>query len=366
MYIDDFRKLVELLEDKEYSIQRFDGIGRVKDVEEGYYVVVGLSDEKEVPWKLNERKYVKVKSTYFVLVNENGFLETDPFEEKEMEELYIKKIKKEMILEMIKEKERRRNELENKKEEYEARKRQLVRLSQEINSAMLFIYSNDQEKKIEEKITNELKNIKENKFVKEIKFSNMCIEILFDNLKCTEPKTEKMYALGDVKMYINTYDGEVTFGATENTRTAVGYWGGQQVHPHVDTGGYPCLGTADAMLAQFFADKELYAMVLTALNYLQTCNVEDVAGYGISKWDEVDEEGNVIREGHAPEEDEYGYSSSYYTEYRDTLTCSECGEEIECGDEYGCYECGRVLCDACAIHDGDRYLCPDCHRELNE
>ena len=366
MHIDDFRKLVELLEDKEYSIQRFDGIGRVKDVEEGYYVVVGLSDEKEVPWKLNERKYVKVKSTYFVLVNENGFLETDPFEEKEMGELCIKKIKKEMILEMIKEKERRKSELESKKEEYEARKRQLVRLSQEINSAMLFIYSNDQEKKIEEKITNELKNIKENKFVKEIKFSNMCIEILFDNLKCTEPKTEKMYALGDVKMYINTYDGEVTFGATENTRTAVGYWGGQQVHPHVDTGGYPCLGTADAMLAQFFADKELYAMVLTALNYLQTCNVEDVAGYGISKWDEVDEDGDVIEKGHTPKEDEYGEPSSYYTEYRDTLTCSECGEEIECGDEYECYECGRVLCDACAIHDGDRYLCPDCHRELNE
>lgn len=227
----------------------------------------------------------------------------------------------------------------------------------------------------EKRVKTDILNIKNNPYVNSIEVSTSedyaRIEIFTTPLVCIEPLTERKYAIPETIISLDLFNGEVKYSAVHEYDERRGFWGNHQVHPHVSNRDEPCLGNAEDMLAIYAADREYYAMFLTALGFLQTTNINDIAGYGICFWDEIDDEGNVIKEGHIPEVEEYGKFTSddnnenYWELYGypdGVYKCEWCGKIIHYEDEVTtCSECGMILCADCARNvDGDDY-CERCY-----
>lgn len=106
---------------------------------------------------------------------------------------------------------------------------------------------------------------------------------------------DNRYYIGDFLVEIKYDTSDVKFLNQNNRRN--GYWTGQDNHPHVNGQGRACLGNVSATIAELSAQKQFFALALTALDFLESVNTEDPAGRKVANWDLVDEEGNVIQKG---------------------------------------------------------------------
>lgn len=210
--------------------------------------------------------------------------------------------------------------------------------------------------------------IKDNEFVKSVNYikNRKTLKIVVDNYQIYEPISDRLYKGTEtlIELPLDRRD-YVKFKNTPNSELHINYWNKKNpeaIHPHVDISGYACFGNADAQLAEYMNVGLYYETFLTALGFLQSVNVEDVAGYAISYWDEVDSEGNVITEGHAPEYEEYGFESDYAKEYNenDYRECDYCGEEI-IEDDLTYIEGIGYVCPVCMQENFER--CNGCHND---
>lgn len=136
---------------------------------------------------------------------------------------------------------------------------------------------------------------------------------------------EKRYYIGKFKITIDFDLNNVKFFNLNNRRK--GYWTREDHHPHVNgTTGNACLGNVASTLAELFAQGEIYAIVMVAINFLQNANLEDPAGRMIFNWDEVDEDGNIAKVGGEEE-----YDEEYDDDEEDLVLCENC--ECEYDDE---------------------------------
>ena len=218
----------------------------------------------------------------------------------------------------------------------------------------------NQEQEIEhirEKITDEIEKIIKHKDVEKVYVANNVLHIKTKDIYITEHFTGRRYYLGKMLIKINVVNNYIQFDNTNNKREGT-YWGGYANHPHVNGAGDPCLGNIDAQICQFLTEKEYYATFITALNYLQQADIEDGAGYYVCVWDEVDENGNIIKMGHQPNGDEYGDEDN-----EDMVECCICENIFHDDDLYMCQDCGRLVCNECSTIIDDLILCADCANE---
>lgn len=319
--------------------------------------------------------FYKAENAYFVeATKEIGGYETiipnkeNIFTESEIEEYENKLLENILFKRIDRLKKEQEEQIKYYKEKYDECLRTLKSYRRSYEESLLTQINENDLKKMKQNAVDEIKAIKNHPKVKDIEFKNECLFITIEDIKCTEPFSDRVFLLGDVGMqiYLGDANGQiVSFYEVEKSKTARGYWGEGQVHPHVNCWGEACFGNTDAQLAQYLSEREYYATFLTALNFLQTCNIEDVAGYGVCKWDELLPDGS-IREGHKPEQGEYGEEngySAYYAEY----TCEICGCAINEDEHYICNDCGRIICEACVtnIRD-DIYVCNECIEENYE
>lgn len=277
------------------------------------------------------------------------------------------------INEILKDYEEERNKLLN---EYEYSKSKIKGLLTEIVKTCkerdkIFVQMNYDRNTIEikNKIKNEIELIKKHKNFDGLYTKENILGICVKDLIIYEEISERWYWVGNAKIEIDLKYGCIKFYADENNKK--GYWRDSQFHPHIDGCGDACYGDSDAAFATYLSEKEFYGLYLTAVNFLQSVNVHDVAGYAISYWDECDENGNIIREGHCPEDDEYGFSnpedSKYYKRQYENgiiVTCKVCDCEINVEDAYMCDDCNENVCNDC-INEittpyGTRYVCDEC------
>lgn len=74
-----------------------------------------------------------------------------------------------------------------------------------------------------------------------------------------------------------------------------GYWTSHDPHPHVNgNDGHACLGNIDSTIAELSAQKEIYAIALTCIDFLESANVTDSAGRRVINWDRVNDDGTVL------------------------------------------------------------------------
>lgn len=215
------------------------------------------------------------------------------------------------------------------------------------NYTAQLMYGNPAKQK--ENIKKLLKLPEEHSMIKSIRGGDNGFYFTTEPIKLYEPISNSFYQLGCIDIYLNA-EGELYFyPAKEGAILRYGYWNkhdNSMVHPHVDTDGKPCLGNTAILLSEAWSENRFDDMIKIALSYLSTCNVEDIAGYAVSFFDEIDSEGNVINKGHAPESDEYGFDSGMYREYH-TVFCDRCDAE-------------RNEDDLTYIPSEDRRVCFDC------
>jgi len=157
--------------------------------------------------------------------------------------------------------------------------------------------------------------------------------------------TGERYYIGNMRIELNPENAEVNFFG-DNGRN--GYWSESDPHPHVDgRRGTPCLGSIGSTIAELASHNEIYALVLTCIDFLENANTSDPAGNKVIMWDQVDETGTVIREGGINEEEE-------------KTECNCCGDMYPDDEIYGVYneidEDGdpaehRNVCEACRTDD---------------
>lgn len=194
--------------------------------------------------------------------------------------------------------------------------------------------------------------------VKILSWDNDSLNVKRDKIICYEPYTDKFYKIPDTEIHISMTDGKVTFMSEDTRYMRDGYWSGYynelQVHPHVDTNGVPCLGSCEATLAEQFSENDYYGMVITAIGFLQSVNIDDIAGAAICRWDECDRDGVIIKDGHDPEVNEYegyGCETEALEKYGHMVMCEECGEMVPEDDAHYCDVCGRTVCEDCWNED---------------
>lgn len=125
------------------------------------------------------------------------------------------------------------------------------------------------------------------------------------------------------------------------------YWGEDCHHPHVSTTGNPCFGNTSSTVALYNTERQYYALFLLLVNYCQSVDINDAAGLYVVSWDKVDEEGNIIEEGHSP----------YTTE------CAICGDIYNEDEGYVCNDCGRGICGECGTFIDGVFVCNECLEE---
>ena len=165
---------------------------------------------------------------------------------------------------------------------------------------------------------------------------------------------------GKYDIIINMNNVDVAF-TSDNKRKS--YWTDNDPHPHVNgRSGEPCLGNLSSTVAELCSQGELYALVLTCIDFLQSANTSDPAGKNVRNWDMINEDGEVID------------ASEYNNE--NTINCDNCGGEMDTEEDeiytvYSSYdetndELGNEMqvCDGCR-HD-DFYYHEDVHEVIGE
>lgn len=106
---------------------------------------------------------------------------------------------------------------------------------------------------------------------------------------------ERRFYIGNMRIEMTIATSEVRFFGDNPRRS---HWTESDPHPHVNgRNGSACLGNASASIAELSSQKEIYALFLVCLDFLQNANPEDAAGKYIVNWDEVDEAGTITVRG---------------------------------------------------------------------
>lgn len=266
-----------------------------------------------------------------------------------------KKYKIEEIENALEQKKNKTNEnkINNYKREIENKEREIKIYETHIEAAKIEIERYEKEiKKIKEEnnvnYKEQIEMIKNNKKVENVYYEPIENKLVIDTVELrmtNEDIKDDIRVLGKMRIKIDISDFSTTMFNLTNKRP--NYWGEQGNHPHVSSSGNACLGNSDYMFAQAKEENSFYITFLICLGYLETYDYLDCAGAYYVSWDKIDEDGNIIEDGHLP---------------YDVYECTVCGELVDEDDAYYCHQCGEYACDEHIyyIESEDDYVCQNC------
>lgn len=234
----------------------------------------------------------------------------------------------------------------------------------------------DIEKEIKEKIAKDIELIRQHKNTKEVFVTKTSIIVYTNELYFYEPKRERTYYLGNMQIIMPIRTGSSSSNSDykiQNLTDMVTACGENCQHPHVFNGGNICWGNLGTQIITFAANKEFYALYISILSFLQTCNIEDEAGKYAGNWRMVDNETKEflteeqIRE--ITKDDTIGtrglINNDDDVDDEGMVECSACGNAVYEDDALFCDDCEHYYCNDCAAYyEGvDRVLCNDCAQE---
>lgn len=160
--------------------------------------------------------------------------------------------------------------------------------------------------------------------------------VFTDDIYCHHDKTGDRYYMGKYRIELQPERTSVKWFNLNNARN--GYFsGGKNQHPHINAQGEACMGNISATLAELSSRMELYALVLMAIDFVESVNTSDVAGRKITNWDKVDADGKII-----PKPDVIcpNCGSNHGTDESQLRTAYRLDEDGDLGGTFeGCEEC---------------------------
>ena len=190
--------------------------------------------------------------------------------------------------------ERMQHEIENYQREMKNRYDNVIRLRAQVELA------EKQLKDVDEKLIKELDNIVAHEKIKDMHIKDGKFIVYTELMHFYHDQNGDKYRLGNMRIEIDPANTSIRFFSDNNRR---GYWR-DSPHPHVNSEGSACLGNVGGTIAELSSQMEIYALVMVGIDFLENINTSDPAGRSYSAWDKVDEEGNVIEEGHNYREDD--------------------------------------------------------------
>lgn len=292
-------------------------------------------------------KFVVNDEVWFTLYCEENGIDINAVE-KEMNKAFLEEFLKSYIGNKKRELE---VSIENTRRDIISMRNSLFRANERLMELKCEMHGNILKDEVVDKMRSEIELIRNHKKVIDIGFEpvgdaiyNFYIDV--KDLILTEPEREKRYKIADTRIHVDFNENYIYFKPIdeEDEFLSYGYWTEAQLHPHIDEYGEPCAGNAAAQFADYFAQREYYALFITALNFLQTCNIDDSAGEMVGNWYLVDENGNPT-----------------YRPNDEKEKCCECGRVLEDGAEH-CRECGEPLCEECGHeHISGEVICENCY-----
>lgn len=182
----------------------------------------------------------------------------------------------------------------------------------------------------------------------------------------------KEYWLGKMRIEVYLEETMIRFYSKEGGNK--GYWTDNDPHPHVNgRDGRACLGNVADTIAELCAQNQLYALGLTAIDFLESVNTHDVAGKKVVNWETVERRtrrlNGEILEDEIDEDSEIFYCTCCEGDADETFIVYESAED-GATSQLQLSELTRV-CEDCRdehyvyMDSVDAYL-PDCYRECEE
>jgi hypothetical protein len=142
---------------------------------------------------------------------------------------------------------------------------------------------------VTDKLVKEMQNIADHPRVTDLRIENEFITVTIPDIVATDKKDRSFY-IGTFQVKINTSNSEVRFFGDNPRRS---HWSKQDPHPHVNGGnGSACLGNVSSTIAELCSQNEMYALVMTCIDFLENANIDDSAGKHVTNWDRMNADGS--------------------------------------------------------------------------
>lgn len=181
------------------------------------------------------------------------------------------------------------------------------------------------------------------------------------------------YYIGDITMKVNLASSIVRFYGKQGEGRQ-GYWSNRDPHPHVQwsthegDNGKACLGSSASIIAELCSQRQLYALYLSLIDFLESVNTDDAAGAKVCNWDRIIDGERVEAEGEDLSESDDHFYCEHCEIYHHYDNGVEVFEDLNEQEQYG-YN-STTVCDDCATEnyeyfDGvECYLPSDCYEEV--
>lgn len=113
--------------------------------------------------------------------------------------------------------------------------------------------------------------------------TNGTVEVVTDVLFCEHPTTHLLHEIGAFKIRISWGHYDSCVRMQNVTRRVDGFETNMHA-PHVTSDGTPCWGNMAEVVSELIPRYEVIALINVCISYLQTANMDDVAGVYLSKW----------------------------------------------------------------------------------
>ena len=253
--------------------------------------------------------------------------------------------------------------IESYENDIEATKRRIAELTGKLRNSFIKVKAlEDSKEDGHEKISNDLNLIVELDKVKELRIKDNKIIVYTNVIHIHDEEGNKYYG-GEYEIEISLNYFDVTF--RNRTEGRKGFWTMNDPHPHINGGtGKACWGNLSSTIAELCSQNELYAVTLSAIDFLENVDIHEWAGGHVVNWDSVDEDGNRIPpdpdvlDPTEKEQEEDSWYCEYCDEYHNQdehmmayeyITVINEGEDFDYGDEaYICereFEYETVYCE---------------------
>lgn len=174
--------------------------------------------------------------------------------------------------------------IERQKETIEQRKRQLndsYKSFDDIMNSYKIREANSMD--LTGKLVGDMDLISKLKKVKDIKIENNNLVVVTNPL--TIHSSNRKFYGGEYSIFIKLNNNDISiFGKEQNK----GFWSRKDSHPHVDgRNGKACFGNLHSTLIELMNQREIYALVLSLIDFLESVNTSDPAGERVYEWKEI-------------------------------------------------------------------------------
>ena len=198
-----------------------------------------------------------------------------------------------------------------------------------------------------DKIANDLDLIMKNEKVVDIKITEQNLKVMTHELYIYDEKGNK-YVGGEYIIDVKLNNSDIKISGNKGHK---GYWSDNDPHPHVNgESGKVCFGNLSSTVAELCAQNELYALILSCIDFLENVDIKDYAGKNIKYYDKIDEDGNVIEKN--PED-------------MGLVKCDNCGEYFDQDEMRRVYDTIDICSDGDTEYGNEVEICDSCRNDCD-